>query len=287
MAEHPLYDTPYGKVTQFERKLAEAGLDTSMIDAINKKRGLAKAWVEDLRQRLNPTSVASTTLTSGRFDRYKPHLLAIEDQLNLLEVMDANTLGGQIKQSGWFEGVDTASDHVQSVDDLEILYVEFGSIEGNIEAYWRLIKANQPRNWRYDGLKTDAEHLRLGPNARQYEPGIHRIHINLAAHWESEDGRSVLQVRERPATSGKFLAHAETLAAYGLHDELLRQQDGVNLPYDDLAGYEATVSGNDPWTNVPYLNWNRNDRKVNLNANWAENVNNNWAAPVVWDCSFG
>ncbi|OVE78638.1 hypothetical protein BVY00_02260 [bacterium G20] len=67
MAEHPLYDTPYGKVTQFERKLAEAGLDGSMIDAINKKRGLAKSWVEDLRQRLNPTSVVSAKLVHGRF----------------------------------------------------------------------------------------------------------------------------------------------------------------------------------------------------------------------------
>jgi hypothetical protein len=45
------------------------------------------------------------------------------------------------------------------------------------------------------------------------------------------------------------------------------------------------VPGSGPWSYVPYLNWNRNDRKVKLNANWADNVNNNWAAPVVRDCS--
>ena len=85
MAEHPLYDTPYGKITQFERKLAKAGLDASMIDAINKKRCLAEAWVGDLRQRLTPVSDKEALLYFGRFNApdvlvadFRQHNLVLE-----------------------------------------------------------------------------------------------------------------------------------------------------------------------------------------------------------------
>ena len=70
MADNPFYDTPHGKITQLERKLAEAGFDVELIDAINKKRGLAKAWVGDLRQRLSPPRA---TLSGDLvFDRFTP-----------------------------------------------------------------------------------------------------------------------------------------------------------------------------------------------------------------------
>jgi len=37
---------------------------------------------------------------------------------------------------------------------------------------------------------------------------------------------------------------------------------------------------------VPYLNWNRINRQVKLNANWSDNRNQKWAAPVLRDCSM-
>lgn len=43
------------------------------------------------------------------------------------------------------------------------------------------------------------------------------------------------------------------------------------------------VPGNDPWRNVVYLN--RNDSRPNLNANWDDNRNSNYAVPVCRDCS--
>jgi hypothetical protein len=62
-----------------------------------------------------------------------------------------------------------------------------------------------------------------------------------------------------------------------------------SLDTSELSGPEGKrgycVSGNEAWTNVPYLNWNRDDRKVQLNANWSDNRNQNWAAPVVRDYS--
>jgi len=224
-------------------------------------------------------------------DRFTPNLLNLETQLNLLSEFNSRFWNNQLSEEQFevFEEevarLDSADAHQQSVDDLEILYVDFGSPEQNVEMWWKVIAGTQPNAWRWDSLQTDAEHLRLAGCAKQYEPGIHRVRLNLVAHWDPQAGRSVDQVRDQAARQGKTLAHAEVLAAYGLHGQLLRQMDGQNLPYADLAGYECTVPGDRPWAYVPYLNWNGLYRGVYLYANWADHVSYYWAAPVVRDCS--
>ena len=34
-----------------------------------------------------------------------------------------------------------------------------------------------------------------------------------------------------------------------------------------------------PWTNVPNLNFDSDNRKIQLNYNWCDNYNSNWAVP--------
>jgi hypothetical protein len=46
------------------------------------------------------------------------------------------------------------------------------------------------------------------------------------------------------------------------------------------------VPGNDAWTNLPYLNWNRDDRQFKLNANYASNQNDNWSVPSFRESSI-
>ena len=41
----------------------------------------------------------------------------------------------------------------------------------------------------------------------------------------------------------------------------------------------ACVSDENPWHNVPNLNFNRDDRKIKLNYNWNDNHNPNWSVP--------
>jgi hypothetical protein len=41
--------------------------------------------------------------------------------------------------------------------------------------------------------------------------------------------------------------HAEVLVACALHDQRLQHPDRTNLPYADMAGFEATVPGVDAW----------------------------------------
>ena len=45
-----------------------------------------------------------------------------------------------------------------------------------------------------------------------------------------------------------------------------------------------TVPGNQQWMNVPNVNFDRDDRKVKLNANWSDNANDNWSVPVPREC---
>jgi hypothetical protein len=228
-------------------------------------------------------SALMTTPAPGSYDRHRGLLLSLNDQLNKLIDLNERFWGGVLTPEE-FTALDLSSDHVQSVDDLEILYVDFGSPEQNVEMWWKVIAGIQPRASRWDGLSSDPEHLRLAPNTYPYNPGmrgIYRVRINLVANWQPQDGRSVLQVREWAARSGEYLAHAEVLAAYGLHDELLRQQDGTNLPYSDMAGFEASIPGRDPWTHCPYLRWNGGEAK--LFAGWVGDVSRDWSAPVVWE----
>lgn len=52
----------------------------------------------------------------------------------------------------------------------------------------------------------------------------------------------------------------------------------------DQKTSSALVPGNSkPY--ALYVNWNRHDRKAKFNANWVDNRNQNWAAPVLRDCS--
>jgi hypothetical protein len=41
----------------------------------------------------------------------------------------------------------------------------------------------------------------------------------------------------------------------------------------------ACVSDENPWQNVPNVNFNRDDRKIKLNYDWYDNYNSNWAVP--------
>ncbi len=41
----------------------------------------------------------------------------------------------------------------------------------------------------------------------------------------------------------------------------------------------------EPWQNVPYVNWNRDNAKVKLNANWRSNENSDYSVPVLRESS--
>jgi hypothetical protein len=214
----------------------------------------------------------------SRFGRYDDLLLSLEDQLDRLRNYNGLYWGGWLSDEQ-LSAIDTASDHVQSIDDLEVLHVSFGSPD--VEMWWKVFVDEQPHAGPPDRSIMDAKRLRrLGHNVRTYGPGIHRVRINLVAHWELERSRSIDEVRKQAEASGEILAHSEVLSAYGIHSELLREQDGRGLPYAEMAGFELK-SYSVGWPYCPYIAWDRLGIQVDLGAGWATSRNREWAAPTV------
>lgn len=216
------------------------------------------------------------------FVRYQPMLLSLEAQLTLLREYNEKYWDGVITED-MFAAVDTTSDHVQRVENLEILYVQFGTDKETFENWVAVIKGEQPNFWRGDSLAKGYDIRRLAVNTRQYTLGIFRVHINLAAHWESKNGRSVDNVREQVKGTPEQLAHGEVFAAYALHTELLQATDGTNLPYFDSAGYEVMASGDGKWRNAPCGDWDAGYRRARVDSRWTDDRRQDFAAPVVWE----
>ncbi len=216
------------------------------------------------------TTSSQPVHTPGRVYPYASLLLSLREQLARLRAYNPQFWGGQLTEAQ-LDAVDTTSDHTQSVEDLEVLYVDFGSPEANLELWWRVLAGTQPDSHRWSTLVSGQMNLRLAGCARQYEPGIHKIRINLVAHWEPVSGRSVNQVRVLAKTNGETLAHAEALAAYGLHDRLLREQDGDMFPHTTLAG----------WQDVMRFQWYLYGRRVILWPGGASTLSCSSAVPVI------
>ena len=212
------------------------------------------------------------------FGRYDHLLLSLPDQLARLREYNAKYWDNRLTDEDFLS---VFEDVVQSVSDLTILHVQFGSLEETAEMWWKVFVGEQPKHWRADELKLDSEHLRLfDSNVATYDPGIHIVRINLVAHWEPEDGRTIEEVREQAKQSGETLAGLEVMSAYGLHTELLREQDGENLPYSDMPGTDVSLPGfSHPY--ALYVRWYPLYRRARFNAAWVDSRARKWAAPVL------
>lgn len=171
-------------------------------------------------------------------------------------------------------------DYVQSVENVFGFHVVFDSLEETYEMWYRVYQGELPDTWRWPELKVDAEHLRLHESAQDYERGIHLVNINLVAHWEPEEGRTLVQVREQARERGEILAQLEVVSIYGVLTELFMQQDGDNFPWSDMAGTDVSVPG----YSLPYalyVHWDPLFREARFYAVWVDYRSRRWAAPVL------
>ena len=216
-------------------------------------------------------------------DRYDPLLLSLDDQLARLREYNRNYWDSRLTDEQ-LAVVDVSGDITQRVDDLTTFHVQFGSLEETGEMLWRVYVGEQGGHghWTWPERQFDGKHLLglLGSNVRQYEPGIHRVRINLVAHWEPEGGRTLEEVREGAKGTDEILAQLEVLSAYGLHSELFREQDGKNLPYSDMPGTDVLVPG---FTRSYALSVcsSSSDHRARMHAAWVTHCSNWWAAPVL------
>lgn len=230
---------------------------------------------------LQPIVEGKFPVLSDPFARYAHLLLSLDQQLKLIREYNKKYWGGVLTEE-MFAAINTESDHVQRVEDLEILHAEFATPRDTFEAWAKVIEGTQPKFWRGDSIIKEGYAIRLSSSTLQNEPGIHRLHINLVAHWDTENGRSVDNVREQVKGTTENLAHGEVFATYGLHADLLQATDGTNLPYFDAAGYEVKPADVSEWRHAPYLRWNAGDRRAYLGSGWTDDSYRDYAAPVVW-----
>lgn len=209
------------------------------------------------------------------FSRYNQYLRPLDKQLEFLWKLTPKLPEALRVDSSWLD-VDTTSDHVQSVEDLEVFFLVSDTLEKTLALNWELIKLTQPAVY-HSGFETDAANLRLGPNTRWYEPGLHRVRINLVDNWDPKQGRSIDQVRTRVAGTDTLLASIEPIGAYAVHSELFQQQDGENLPYCDLAGLQQGRG----FAQVPRFSWDGFSSRACLDSWGSGGAYGIYAAPSL------
>lgn len=140
---------------------------------------------------------------------------------------------------------------------------------------WSLVVAPEGyTTWRWDDLKSGKKHLRLAPNALQYDGPTwiefdpeHGKGIAPNKFWEQND---------------VYLAASEVLSAVIQFRDwpLTWFKNGASAP--NLAGYQFFYSGN--WSGVPcVLRWD-DGRRLKLYARFADDASNGWSSPSVRKC---
>lgn len=219
------------------------------------------------------------------FARYAHLLLPIDKQLERYFLFNENYWKSTQVEQGLKAFDSCSSDHVQRVEDLELLYLLPGATDKEaFEAFIVVWKGENPGFLRGSSLGNGYDIRRLAKNTFKYEPfTVYRRRINLAADWDSENGNSVDDSRNRVKVTKENLAHGEPFAAYALHPELLQQTDGTNLPYFDAPGYEVKPSGVSEWRFAPYGCWNADYSWAFVNSYWSDYRYQIYATPRVWE----
>ncbi len=145
---------------------------------------------------------------------------------------------------------------------------------------WTLASERQPNTWSWDWY----QHLWWGRpkpvrllDGIAHRPGVRRVTLDLAAHWQP--GR-----HSRPGNvRGRDSAHAEILAAAAHFPRWARAMDGVTVPYIWLSGYQVTIPETSAHLRLPGLAWVGYRRTLSLTVDWADHSHPGWASPVCLD----
>lgn len=216
--------------------------------------------------------------------RFSGMLVSVFDWLPMLRRYNEKYWGNRFTDEDFAKAkaqlASVPEDHIQSVTNCYGFHVQFGSLEETFEMWYKVYQGELPGAWRWPELKVDAEHLGLHKLARSYEPGIHLVNIDLVAHWEPKDGRTLIEVREQAKSSGEILAQLEVISIYGVLTELFMQQGGQNFPWSDMPGTVLSVPGGSRPCAL-CVDWSRGGRRAEFRASWVDDRGQSWAAPVL------
>lgn len=153
-----------------------------------------------------------------------------------------------------------------------------GTLDGvrrTCDELWWLAEQQQPSSWCWDELREPGgrKPVRLLPG-QTHEPGVRRVRLDLAAHWQP--GSHVRPV----AVRGPDSAHAEVLAAAAHFPYWVRAMNGRTVPHACLAGYQVTHPPAGTDARLPVLTWTTFRQAVSLAVEWADHSQHAFACPV-------
>jgi len=147
------------------------------------------------------------------------------------------------------------------------------TLQETLEEAWLWAAEVQENNRRWDALLSDEKSLRLF-TGKEHKRGLSWRVVDLGANWDKQNGIAPKDVRNPKSPD------CEILIAAALFPNWIQAMDGVNVPYVWIPGLEVSVSGDPAWSDVPSLNWHRDDHEVGLNAAHCELRHRLWAVPA-------
>ena len=219
-------------------------------------------------------------LRQDKFSQFAHLLRPLSDQAENLRNLNKQMPKGKRVPDSWLEALDIASDHVQSIEDLEFFFVvPTGALKKVIEYQVELVKLTQPGIWRSSDFDSEIDDAYLDDTAAKgmyLKPGIYRRRINLVSYWDPKNGSSVDSARKKALASGTLLAGLSAVGAYALQDpELYQKQDGQNLPYFDIAELRSGDGGFEAFCSY----WRSDDRRARFGSYGSGYVDQGWAQP--------
>lgn len=266
-----LFTLKIGEGHELLLALQKAGLTAAQARRFIDDPAYAKRWVDQLlKQEID------------QFSKYAKLLYPISRQAEYLRSLNNQMPKGMSVPDIWFTQLDTNSDHVQCVQDLEFFFVvPAGSIKKVIEYQIKLVELTQPRVWISPDFISEVDGAYLDDTADKSmfaKPNIYRCRINLVSYWDPKNYSSVDKARQHASANGIFLAGLAAIGAYAAQDPVLYQsQDGENLPFFEIADIRSGDGG----SRVFYSFWTRYDREVCFQSDGSGYANRENARPLV------
>jgi hypothetical protein len=286
-----------GQAAELHRLFGDINLGTSELAAILSSAEPMVEFAKFCAMATNGTLTYTDVVVPKRdFSRYDQHLTGLADQRVLLVSyldkfaeqlgIDREGLNGlKSKLENWKPD---ALAPAQAITNCQTLIVWLGDLRKTVRFYLLVVEDRQKEagaNGIQEWVDFTTLPMELDGIANQYgsEPDVCLAsEINLVDNWDLENGSSVDMAREsawKKQEGGVYLlASVEALATYAVADPKLYQvQDGVNLPFYDMAG----IKSGDDLGKSPYSFWFADYRKVDFSSVWSSSVYSICASPSL------
>ncbi|MEK7535472.1 MAG: hypothetical protein AAB590_00440 [Patescibacteria group bacterium] len=170
-----------------------------------------------------------------------------------------------------------------------VAYLE--TLEATMRFYWQICQRRYAATWAWPDLKLGKKSLRVwsqdGNEVERPSGTVRMVGLDLFAYYDAKDGTSVADNR---AKENAPMPGVEILALMALAPVLGQAMDGGSangglMPWLDLPGLEASVSGSVPWSFAPFVRYARDYRKLQLNGGHVDNRCRNYASPAFRECT--